>query len=220
MAAWAMTLLLGAAGSAQPDSPGLALGRLKAGNDRFVKNASAPVALGAPTREAAAKAQAPVAMVLSCADARVPPEFVFNTGLGELFVVRALGSVADRAVVASLEYGASALHVPLLVVMGHESCDVVRDAASGGEGAGPNQQFLLKAIRAGTDRTPGEHKDLRAAVLANIEQVINDVLAGSDVLRQAVNAGRLHVVGAYYELASGRVVFSEPVTVAATTAPK
>ncbi len=215
-----VTLAAGPLAAGTSETSALALGRLKAGNDRFVKNASAPVALGAPTREAAAKSQAPFAMVLSCADARVPPEFVFNTGLGELFVVRSLGAVADRAVVASLEHGAAALQVPLLVVMGHESCDAVRDAAASADAAGVNQQFLVKAIRAGTERSAADRADLRAAILANVEQVINDVLAGSDGLRQAVGAGRLQIGGAYYELASGRVVFSEPVTTVSAATPK
>jgi carbonic anhydrase len=211
---WAAVAVAGA----EPPPPALALGRLKAGNDRFATNASAPLALGAPARQALAQTQAPFAMVLSCADARVPPEIIFNTGLGELFVVRSLGGVADRAVIASLEHGAVQLHVPLLVVMGHESCDVVRDATGAGDGIGPNQQYLWKAIRAGASRPAGEQQELRAAILANIEQVTNDVLAGSESLRQAVSAGRLQVVGAYYELVSGRVIFSEPVTATATAA--
>lgn len=214
----AVVLALGAAVGAEPPSPSLALGRLKAGNERFATTAAAPLALGAPTRQSLALTHAPFAMVLSCADARVPPEIVFNTGLGELFVVRSLGGVADRAVIGSLEHGAAQLHVPLLVVMGHESCDVVRDAAGPGEGAGPNQQYLWKAIRAGTARLAGEQQELRAAILATIEQVTNDVLGGSELLRQAVSAGRLQVVGAYYELGSGRVIFSEPVTATATAA--
>ncbi|MGE0362324.1 MAG: carbonic anhydrase [Vicinamibacterales bacterium] len=204
--------------AAQAPTPALALGQLKAGNDRFVKNVSQPVALGAPARQAAADAAPPVAMVLSCADARVPPEFVFNTALGELFVVRSLGGVADRAAIASLEHGAASLHAPVLVVMGHEACDIVREATTAAEPAGANRQFLIKAIRAGTERMTGDQPDARAAVLAVVEQVINDVLSGSELLRQAAGTGRLLVVGAYYEMASGRVVFSEPVTTAAPSA--
>jgi carbonic anhydrase len=212
-AAW-----IASSAAAEPPTPARALGQLKAGNDRFVKNASQPVALGAPAREAASSGATPVAMVLSCADARVPPEFVFNTALGELFVVRSLGGVADRAVVASLEYGAASLHAPLLVVMGHEACDIVHEATTAAEPAGANRRFLITAIRAGAQRAAGERTDVRAAVLANVEQSINDVMAGSEPLRQAVSTGRLLVVGAYYEMASGRVVFSEPVTAAASSA--
>ena len=95
--------------TAQEPTKGAGLIRLKSGNERFVKNASAAVSLGAPTREALAKGQHPFAMVLSCADSRVPPEYIFNVGLGDLFVIRAAGEVIDRSVMASLEYGAEHL---------------------------------------------------------------------------------------------------------------
>jgi carbonic anhydrase len=195
-----------------------ALGRLKAGNDRFVKNASSPVSLSQPTREALAKGQAPYAMVLSCADSRVPPEYIFNAGLGELFVIRAAGEVVDRSVMASLEYGAEHLKIPLLVVLGHESCGAVKAVVDNATVHGPNLQYLVSAIRAGTSRTHAETKDLRGAILANVEQVINDAMGASEILRHVAQSGALQVVGGYYELASGRVIFSEPAN-AATAAP-
>jgi len=178
------------------------------------------LSLGAPTREALAKAQHPFAMVLSCADSRVPPEYIFNVGLGDLFVIRAAGEVIDRSVMASLEYGAEHLGIPLLIVMGHESCGAVQAAVESTAVEGPNLQYLVKAIRAGTDRSPPERKELRGAILANVEQVINDAMAGSQILRRAVAAGKLQMVGAYYELSTGRVMFSDPVSVPATIAQK
>ena len=196
---------------AQTRTPREALGLLKVGNDRFVRNASAPVSLSPNTREELAKGQHPFAMVLSCADSRVPPEHIFNVGLGELFVIRSAGQVIDRSILASLEYGAEHLHIPLLVVMGHESCGAVQAAtAHKGESLGPNLDYLVKAIKVGTSRTPPERAELRTAILANVEQVINDALTGSTVLRRMVDTQKLQVVGGYYELASGRVMFSEP----------
>ena len=112
--------------TAQEPTKGAGLVRLKSGNEQFVKDASAAVSLGAPTREALAKGQHPFAMVLSCADSRMPPEYIFNVGLGDLFVIRAAGEVIDRSVMASLEYGAEHLNIPLLIVMGHESCGARR----------------------------------------------------------------------------------------------
>ena len=206
--------------TAQEPTKGAGLIRLKSGNERFVKNASAAVSLGAPTREALAKGQHPFAMVLSCADSRVPPEYIFNVGLGDLFVIRAAGEVIDRSVMASLEYGAEHLDIPLLIVMGHESCGAVQAAVESTAVEGPNLQYLVKAIRAGTDRSPSERKELRGAILANVEQVINDAMAGSQILRRAVAAGTLQMVGAYYELSTGRVMFSDPVSVPATIAQK
>jgi carbonic anhydrase len=198
-----------------------ALGMLKVGNDRFVRNASAPVSLSSHTREELAKGQHPFAMVLSCADSRVPPEHIFNVGLGDLFVIRAAGEVVDKSILASLEYGAEHLHIPLLVVMGHESCGAVQAAtASKGESMGPNLDYLIKAIRAGTSRTAAEQSELRTAILANVEQSINDALAGSAILRRMVETDKLQVVGAYYELGSGRATFSEPVTPAPANATR
>lgn len=188
------------------------LGRLKAGNDRYVKNASAPVSLSQVTRQSLTKGQTPFATVLSCADSRVPPEYIFNTGLGDLFVVRAAGEVIDRSVLASIEYGAEHLHIPLLVVMGHESCGAVKAAVENAAVEGPNLKYLVEAIRTGTKRTPVEQGELRTAILANVEQVINDAMANSQVLRHVVERGELQIVGAYYELATGRVIFSEPVS--------
>ena len=195
-----------------------ALGRLKVGNERFVKNASAPVSLSVVTRKALTTGQAPYAMVLSCADSRVPPEYIFNAGLGELFVIRAAGEVVDKSIAASLEYGAEHLHIPLLVVMGHESCGAVRAAVENAELASPNLTYLVKAIQKGTTRPGAETTEIRAAILANVEQQINDALAGSEILRHAVETGTLQVVGAYYELATGRVTFSEPVAAPVVTA--
>lgn len=200
---------------AQTRTPREALGLLKIGNDRFARNASSPVSLSPQTRLELTKGQHPFAMVLSCADSRVPTEHIFNVGLGELFVIRSAGQVVDRSILATLEYGAEHLHIPLLVLMGHESCGAVETAtAAKGESLGPNLDYLVKAIRAGTNRTPGERAELRTAILANVEQVINDALSGSTLLRRLVDGTKLQVVGGYYELSSGRVIFSEPAAAA------
>jgi carbonic anhydrase len=218
--AWAVLGSVTVAETSKPaPTPKEALGLLKVGNDRFMRNASLPVSLSLHTREELARGQHPFAMVLSCADSRVPPEHIFNVGLGDLFVIRSAGEVIDRSILASLEYGAEHLHIPLLLVLGHESCGAVQAATSGKtESLGPNLDYLVKAIRVGTSRTPAERAELRTAILANVEQVINDALAGSTILRKHVDTQKLQVVGGYYELASGRVLFSEPATTSTTTA--
>ena len=215
-----LTTALTAAGP-DPAAPALtgrqALGMLKAGNDRFARNASKPVSTSVLRREELAKAQHPTAMVLSCADSRVPPELIFNVGLGDLFVIRTAGAVVDRAVLATAEYGATELHIPLLVVMGHESCGAVKAAAEAkGPSESANLEFLLRAIQAArrqvaTAEDHDDREDIKAPVLANVEEVINDAMAKSPVLRKRVGAGTLDVVGGYYELVSGRVMFSDPV---------
>ena len=208
----AAVVAAGADGAGRPNTPQGALGLLKAGNDRFVRNASTPASLSVNRRQELAVGQHPAAMVLSCADSRVPPEHVFNVGLGELFVIRTAGEVVDKSILATLEYGAEHLHIPLLVVMGHESCGAVSAAAQAkGEATSANMAYLLKAIQAARRQPKQEREEIKALILANVEQVINDALAGSALLQRMVDTGQIGVVGAYYELVSGRVLFSEMV---------
>lgn len=207
----------GAAGGDTPVTAVEALSRLKSGNDRFSHDAALGQAVDSSRRAVLAKGQSPFAMVLSCADSRVPPEVVFNVGLGDLFVVRAAGEVTDRSILASLEYGAEHLHTPLLVVLGHESCGAVQaasEAAAAGKhpaSHGPNLDYLLHAIEPAVARaakTPEEAR-LAAAIKANVDLVIDDMLRSSATLRTLVHDHKLQLVGAYYELASGKVLFSE-----------
>jgi carbonic anhydrase len=196
-----------------PRTPQEVLGVLKAGNDRFARNASSPVSLSGNRRRELADAEHPIAIVLSCADSRVPPEFVFNAGLGDLLVVRTAGGVVDRSILATVEYGAEQLRIPLLVVMGHESCSAVKAAAESKSSApSANLDYLIKAIQAARKPSAPERDEIKMHVLANVEQVINDAMAKSPLLRRLVDEGKLAVVGAYYELVSGRVMFSAPVT--------
>jgi carbonic anhydrase len=212
----ALTLLAGPSLVTAADAPVPTLERLKAGNARFVANAAEPLPVDSEKRQATTKGQSPFAIVLSCADSRVPPEIVFNAGLGELFVVRSAGAVTDKAVLASIEYAAEHLHAPLLVVMGHESCGAVKaacEARPGGASMGPNLDYLVKSIQPAFLRmsTPADQEHILEATLANVEQVVNDILDSSSIVRHLQQQGRLLVVGAYYQLSTGRVRFSEPV---------
>jgi carbonic anhydrase len=202
--------------STPPTSAALAsIERLRAGNATFVANPEAALPITGARRAELANGQAPFASVLSCADSRVPPEVVFHTGLGDLFVVRAAGEVADKSVIASLEYAAEHLHSPVIVVMGHESCGAVKAAIEtpAGTSLGVNLDYLLRAIRPSVAATASEPatRRLRAAILKNVEGSINDLITHSPMLRTMLDDGDVGVVGAYYELASGRVHFSEPV---------
>ncbi len=214
-----LTLGISAAAGGPGSGGADGIARLKAGNARFVANPAEALAIDAGRRAALAAGQSPFATVVSCADSRVPPEVIFHAGLGELFVVRSAGHVADHAVLASIEYAAEHLRVPLIVVMGHEMCGAVRAAVDTPAGAslGPNLDYLVKAIRPAVGRTAGQPADtrLRAAILENVEETINDLMTRSAALRHEAEAGRVTLVGAYYELASGRVHFSEPVHVPA-----
>jgi len=212
----ALLVLAMASGSAQVEKGPIAgIERLKAGNERFVNNPATPPSVDVEKRKALVKGQTPFAMVLSCADSRVPPEMIFNVGLGELFVIRTAGQVTDKAVLASIEYGAEHLNVPLLVVMGHDLCGAVKAAIETKAGApslGPNLDALIGAIKPAFERmsTPADLDHLRDAVLANVEEVVNDILNSSAVVKHLVGNGTLLMVGAFYELDTGRVRFSMP----------
>jgi carbonic anhydrase len=190
------------------------LKKLKDGNARFAADVSAGQPINRARRATLAAGQTPFATVLSCADSRVPPEIVFNTGLGDLFVVRAAGQVADTAVLASVEYAAEHLHTPLLVVMGHESCGAVKAALERKDSMGPNLDFLLEAIQPAVERTKStpERDRLKSAVMANVQEVVSHTLDNSEILQHLVQKRELTVVGAYYELASGIVTFSQPLS--------
>jgi carbonic anhydrase len=217
---FALGLHISANGSAP--TPAESVARLKAGNARFVASPSEALPVDAEKRSALANGQTPFATVVSCADSRVPPEIVFRAGLGDLFVIRAAGHVPDHSVVASIEYAAEHLHVPLVVVMGHEMCGAVRAALEtpAGTSLGPNLDYLVKAIRPAVARTASHSSEtrLRAAILENVEETINDLLTRSSILRHLSETDRVKLVGAYYELSSGRVHLSEIVHVPATNA--
>jgi carbonic anhydrase len=215
----ALTVGVGAAANGTGTTAADGIARLKAGNARFVANPAEHLAIDADGRAALASGQSPFATVVSCADSRVPPEVIFHAGLGELFVVRAAGHVADHSVLASIEYAAEHLDVPVIVVMGHEMCGAVKAAIEtpAGTSLGTNLDYLVKAIRPAVARTTGQPAEtrLRAAILENVEETINDLVTKSTVLRHLAESGRVTLVGAYYELATGRAHFSEPVHVPA-----
>jgi carbonic anhydrase len=202
--------------AADPVTPSEAIARLKAGNAAFVTDPSGALPISEELRTALTKGQSPFATILSCSDSRVPPEIIFRAGLGELFIVRAVGEVADKTVLASVEYGAEHLHTPVIVVMGHESCGAVKAAMEtpAGKSMGVNLDYVLKAIRPAVAAAAGapEAEMLKAAILENVEKSINDLVDGSSILRHLFETRAVGLVGAYYELGTGRVHFSEPLT--------
>ena len=183
------------------------LRELKAGNAHHVtKRYQHPHQTAARQRELAST-QAPHATILSCADSRVAPEIIFDQGLGDLFDVRVAGNVAADAELASIEYAASHLHTPLLVVMGHQKCGAVTAAAESGEADG-HLPALLALIRPAIARANGQPGDLiENAVRINVENVVRQIRGSTEVLGPLVNRGALTVVGAVYSLDTGKVAW-------------
>ena len=132
------------------ETPEEAITRLLEGNARFVRGKSTTINESAQRRSKIAQRQRPFATIFSCVDSRVPPELVFDRGLGDLFVIRTAGNVVDSAVMGSLEYGAYELEIPLLLVLGHKGCGAVKATMetieSGGKAEG-SIAYLVEAIR-------------------------------------------------------------------------
>ncbi len=183
-----------------PVRPEEAWRRMEDGNRRFVSDRARLPSRSAARRRATANAQHPIAAVLSCADSRVPPEIVFDQGLGDLFTVRVAGHDADPQVEGSLEYAVEHLGVRLIVVLGHERCGAVSAATQSADAPG-HVGDIVRAIRPAVDRAWGKPGDLvENAVVANVERVVENLRA-NEVLR----AEGVEIVGARYDLDSGEV---------------
>ncbi len=150
--------------------------------------------------------QRPWMALLSCADARVAPEFLFASGSGELFQVRCAGNTAFDDAIASLEYAVAVLNVPLIMVLGHSNCGAVK-AARGSEPLTPLLEQLVKPIRASLQ--PGD--DLSQAIKGNARYAAAQISQRSEVIRQAHDSGKLKIVQGVFDLATGRVELLKPV---------
>ncbi len=179
---------------------------LEDGNERFMSDTHDSHADPHSVRRGSLTSkQEPYAIILSCADSRVVPEHTFNTGLGELFVVRVAGNVANTSSVASIEYAVAHLGSKVIVVLGHESCGAVTAAVGGGDN-GYNLNHLLShvapAIASSEDGAP-----INDIVKENARQNVQELINRSAIVRNAVENGDLRVVPAYYHLDTGKVDF-------------
>jgi carbonic anhydrase len=212
--------------------PAEAISRLKEGNGRYTsgnqqhphesseertymatasyENLGMTVAEAATRRAELKTSQHPFAIVLSCSDSRVPPEIVFDQGLGDLFVIRVAGNVIDDQSLGSIEYAVDHLAVRLIVVLGHQRCGAVKAAretiAAKSEAPG-HIQSLVTAIQPAVEATA--KGDLKATVEANVKNVTQALRSSTPILKSKVDSGELRVVGAYYSLDSGAVAFMD-----------
>jgi carbonic anhydrase len=191
-------------------TPDQALQRLLAGNARFVEG-QAQSRDWAEHRRLTAGGQYPYAVVLSCLDSRVPPEVVFDQGLGDLFVARVAGNVLNDDILGSMEFACQLAGARLIVVLGHTACGAVKGAAAGAELA--HLTGLLAKIRPALGEArarhpaadPGKSEFVDTLAEINVQQVQKAIGERSTVLRELIASGRVAVVGGMYDLASGRV---------------
>jgi carbonic anhydrase len=187
-----------------------ALARLVAGHQRYLQGT--PRFNGMTRQELAelAKGQQPYATILGCADSRVPPEVIFDAGPGELFVIRVAGNVLSPEVAGSMQYAGVHLHTPLFMVLGHEGCGAVKAAlASRTEGIQHHSriQILADSILPATalvDLSLPPEAQLSQAVEANVRISLLAIHESPEGRMRAAE-GRMKVVGAIYDLASGRI---------------
>lgn len=181
--------------------------RLLDGNRRFAEDRST-LDESQSRRKAVAAEQHPFAIILGCVDSRVPPELIFDHGLGELFVIRTAGEVLDRAVLGSIEFGVLELQIPLVVVLGHKNCGAVQAAMEilhrQGE-AKADIEYLVESLALAVElgdewSSDGLDQAIRAQVISVVVQLRN-LPAFVPVLEQ----GKLKIVGGYYDLDSGLV---------------
>ena len=183
------------------------------GNRRFARGRTGDLPRIDPRRRAELVAgQAPQAVILSCADSRVPPEHVFRQGLGDIFVARVAGNVPLVGEIASIEYAVEHLHVPVLMVLGHSACGAVTAAVEQSRAATeltPSLTALVNeimpAVREAEKSAPDESELVDAAVHINAQFAASNLLERSSVIRDAADAGHLKVVVGVYDLASGLV---------------
>ena len=197
-------------------SPEAALKMLQEGNGRFVSAAVKRPNQNAKQRvQTAEKGQKPFAVVLSCADSRVPVEVLFDRGIGDIFVVRDAGNIATKTDIGSIEYAVDHLGSPLVVVLGHSKCGAVTAAVEGGE-APPNIKaivdFIAPAVATAKTANPDKSGDalVSAAITANVWQAMADMYKNSPMMREKVKDGKIKLVGAVYDLKSGKVNWMGP----------
>lgn len=192
-----------------PLSPAQAYDRLMKGNARFVSDTSEHPNQDAARRASLVGGQSPFAVVFGCADSRLAAEIIFDLGLGEAFVVRTAGQVIDDAVLGSLEYSVDVLGVPLIVVLGHDSCGaVVATEESVDTGQMPNgfvrdlvERITPSVLQARRDG----HTDTHSAVVEHVRQTTGRLVDSSKAIAKATEEGRLAVVGLAYQLDNGEV---------------
>jgi carbonic anhydrase len=201
-----------AADPAHPDqpmiSPAEAISKLKEGNGRYTSGNLQHPGQTAERRTELAKTQHPFATIVSCSDSRVPPEIVFDQGLGDLFIVRVAGNVINDEGLGSVEYSVDHLGTRLILVLGHQSCGAVKAAREtiAAKGKAPGHiESLVTAIKPAVEATAKD--DLETTVKANVKNVVRALRSSTPILKAEVDSGKIQVVGGYYSLDTGAVTF-------------
>ena len=201
-----------AADPAHPEQPAVApaeaTAKLKEGNGRYTSGTLQHPGQTAERRTELANTQHPFATIVSCSDSRVPPEIVFDQGLGDLFIVRVAGNVINDEGLGSIEYSIDHLGTRLILVLGHQSCGAVKAAREtiAAKGKAPGHiESLVMAIKPAVESTAKD--DLETTVKANVKNVVKALRSSTPILKAKVDSGEIQVIGGYYSLDTGAVTF-------------
>lgn len=185
-------------------SPDEALVQLKEGNASYVSGRLVHPDQDTKRRQEVAQSQHPFAIIVSCSDSRVPPEVVFDKGLGDLFVIRTAGEVVTDIELGSIEYGAEQLGAPLIVVLGHERCGAVQAALEGGEAPG-NIQAIVDRIKPAVEQAKQQQGDKLENAIKNNAELVAKKIQSSEVIAKLIKEKKVKIVTAYYDLDDGTV---------------
>ncbi len=181
------------------------LARLSDGNERFATDQLNSDLQDSSRRKSIINGQKPFATILGCADSRIVPELIFDTGLGELFVVRVAGNIANKSSVASIEYAVAHLNTKVIIVLGHQNCGAITAASQGGDN-GENLNHLLSHLK------PAFEESKKTATVNDVAKInakltAKELIAKSAIIKNTVDNGNVIVVPAYYDMDSGKVDF-------------
>lgn len=193
-------------------TPDIVIARLKAGNARFVSNEMTVRNHKSQIRKSV-KGQYPKAIVLSCVDSRVPVEDVFDLGIGDVFVARVAGNFVNKDILGSMEFATKVAGAKVVLVMGHDHCGAVKAAIDNVQLG--NITSLVKSIRPAVKMTKMNTKDksskneefVRAVCENNVKNTISDIRSGSSILKNLESEGVIKIIGAVYDMDTGKVVF-------------
>ena len=190
-------------------SAAYALQLLKDGNTRYMEDHMEHPHEGSQHRVELSIAQHPFAIILGCADSRVIPELIFDQGVGDLFVIRLAGNVADYAVIASIEYAIEHLGTRLVVVLGHENCGAVKAAVNHETSAGKINSLLYYIEPALNSVLTSSENLLEKVIKTHARQMVDIISRAEPILSRECQMGNLTILPAYYSLSTGKVDFEE-----------
>ncbi|MEE4256767.1 MAG: carbonic anhydrase family protein [Bacteroidales bacterium] len=194
-------------------TPDAVLEDLMAGNERYIsgemQNRDFPAQVSATT-----SGQYPKAVILACIDSRVPVEYIFDQGVGDIFVVRVAGNIEDEELLGSMEYGVGVAGSKLLMVLGHENCGAVKSAIDKVDVGSDNVDALLGQIEPAIQEIEGDRDAKNKAyfdevIKNNVNQTVEDIRNRSEIISSLEKEGKIKVVGAYYSLTDGKVTILE-----------